>query len=348
MKTIKPHISGGERSRTLFVLAALVAFALALLGSTACQAEAGSSAYPWPVKPFDKPHPIRGSFGDPRTVFNVPPSVSGLMTGGGKFNFHFGVDIWAPNGTPVFPVRDGTVTRVERAAPREYVEVDASGGHVFQYWHIKAVVRPGDRVRAGETVLGPILAPFEHVHFAELRNGQAVNPLASGHLTPYEDATRPEVASISVRATETGPALLPSFVSGRVILVAEAYDTRQLAIPGVWQPMPVTPSRVAWQLETLAGETVAGGVAADFRSVTPPGDQFWSYYARGTYQNMAVFGPRYSWGQPGCFLFKLTRSSFDTRRVPDGVYDLVVSVADIRGNTGSKSLRITIHNRAGW
>ena len=27
---------------------------------------AGAGAYGWPLKPFDKPHPIRGSFGDPR------------------------------------------------------------------------------------------------------------------------------------------------------------------------------------------------------------------------------------------------------------------------------------------
>ena len=63
---------------------------------------------------------------------------------------------------------------------------------------------------------------------------------------------------------------------------------------------------------------------------------------------MSVFGPRYSWGQPGCFLFKLTRAHFDTSNVRNGVYDLVVRARDIRGNTSSKTLRLTIHNRAGW
>ena len=50
---------------------------------------------------------------------------------------------------------------------------------------------------------------------------------------------------------------------------------------------------------------------------------------------MSVFGPHYSWGQPGCFLFKLTRTPFDTQSVRDGVYDLVVTVTDIRGNHSS-------------
>ena len=131
-------------------------------------------------------------------------------------------------------------------------------------------------------------------------------------------------------------------------MIAEAYDTRQQRIPGVWQPMPVAPARVAWRLERLGGKTAARGIAADFRESLPSNDRFWSYYARGTYQNMSVFGPRYSWGQPGCFLFKLIRTPFDTRTVPDGVYDLVVTVTDIRQNTSSKALRLTIHNRAGW
>src|ERR1700730_14677417 len=29
---------------------------------------AGPFAYHWPIKPFDRQHPIRGDFGDPRTV----------------------------------------------------------------------------------------------------------------------------------------------------------------------------------------------------------------------------------------------------------------------------------------
>lgn len=192
------------------------------------------------------------------------------------------------------------------------------------------------------------MAPREHVHFAELQGGRVVNPLARGHLTPYIDRTRPEVASISLRRTETGSALFANNVGGRVVMIAEAYDTRQLRIPGVWQPMPVTPAVVAWRLKTIRGKPAARGIAADFRRYTPPNGSFWSYYARGTYQNMSVFGPRYSWGQPGRFLFKLTRSPFDTSSVPDGVYDLVVTATDIRGNASSKSLRLTIHNGAGW
>ena len=319
-----------------------------LTSGPARQASAASGAYQWPLKPFDQPHPIRGSFGDPRTIFTTPPTEDGLMTGGGKFAFHFGVDIWGPNGTAVYAVVSGTVGRVSHEKHREYVVIHTGNSRSFEYWHVRAFVRPGQRVEAGATVLGTIMAPFEHVHFAEIESGRPVNPLAAGHLTPYTDTTRPRIESISLRRTETGAALMASFVRGRVLMVAEAYDTRQLPVPGVWQPMPVAPALVAWELRQLSGKVAARGVAADFRRATPPNERFWSYYARGTYQNMSVFGPRYSWGQPGCFLFKLTRAPFDTSSVPDGVYDLLVRVTDIRGNTSSKALRLTIHNRAGW
>ena len=103
-------------------------------------------------------------------------------------------------------------------------------------------------------MLGTIMSPFEHVHFAELQNGRVINPLAAGHLTPYVDTTKPEVAAISLRNAETGPTLFPNVVRGRVLLIAEAYDTRQLPITGVWQPMPVAPARVDVAAESVRRE----------------------------------------------------------------------------------------------
>jgi murein DD-endopeptidase MepM/ murein hydrolase activator NlpD len=345
MSKLNSHIKSGERTRTLFVLLASLVSALLVLGvAPAPEATASAGGYQWPVKPFDQPHPIRGGFGDPRTVFSSSPTEESLMAGGGKFNFHFGVDIWAPNGTAVYPVVSGTVSGLSYAKHREYVEVLTADGRSFQYWHIWAAVRLGQSAEAGETILGRIMKPFEHVHFAEIQNGRILNPLAIGHLTPYADTTKPEVESISLRRTETGSALMPNYVQGRILMVAEAYDTRQLRIPGVWQPMPVAPARIAWRLRGMSRKTVARGLAADFRTSVPSNAAFWSYYARGTYQNMSVFGSHYSWGQPGCFLFKLTHSAFDTESVRDGVYDLIVTATDIAGNSSSKSLRLTVHN----
>ena len=63
---------------------------------------------------------------------------------------------------------------------------------------------------------------------------------------------------------------------------------------------------------------------------------------------MSVFGKHYSYMQPGRYLYRLSRSPLDTRTLNDGVYDLVVTVTDIRGNSTHDSLRFTVHNRFGW
>jgi hypothetical protein len=78
------------------------------------------------------------------------------------------------------------------------------------------------------------------------------------------------------------------------------------------------------------------------RQTIPSNGLYWSVYARGTFQNMSVFGSHYSWLEPGCFLFKLTTSAFDTTRLRDGVYNLVVTqptsaATTARSRAGSRS-----------
>ena len=93
------------------IIALLAAVELAAAASPAARPASASAtsseSYGWPVKPFDRRHPVRGSFGDPRTVFTAPPTTAGVLHGAGQFSFHEGVDISAPNGTAVYPVRDG-------------------------------------------------------------------------------------------------------------------------------------------------------------------------------------------------------------------------------------------------
>jgi hypothetical protein len=302
------------------------------------------SGFGYPVKPFDREHPIRGGFGDPRTQFHGPPTLDSVLHGAGSFSFHQGVDLSAPNGTAVYPVVDGTV----RTVTREWVGV-RSGDRGFEYWHIRPLVKVGQRVEARKTVLGHILRPAGHVHLTEYEHHRVVNPLAPGRLTPYHDTTRPTVRSISFRHTDTGPELLPSFVRGSVEIVVDAQDMPSVPVSGAWHDLPVAPALVTWRIRSIAGRTVVPRqVAVDYRTTVPSNSAFWQVYARGTYQNMSVFGPHYSYLQRGCFLFKLTPRPFDTHRLRDGVYDLVVTASDIRGNSRSATLRFTVHNRAGW
>jgi murein DD-endopeptidase MepM/ murein hydrolase activator NlpD len=302
------------------------------------------TSYCWPVTPFDQPHPVRGGFGDPRMVFNDPPVPKTVLTGGGSFQFHFGVDVSAPDGTSAFPVLSGTVTHVED----DWIQVGVDGQRSFQYWHLDAAVKVGQHVDARTTLLGTIKTDAGHVHLSELSNGSYINPLIAGHLTPYADTTAPVVEAISFRATD-GSAALPGFLRGQFDMIAEVYDFPSVPVPGPWHGMPVAPALLTWRIVDLDGlAVVPEKTAVDFRTTFPPNNLFWSHYARGTYQNMCVFGPHYSWGQPGCYLFRLTPTPFDTKTIPDGVYDLVVTATDIAGNQGSRSLRLTVHNRPGW
>jgi murein DD-endopeptidase MepM/ murein hydrolase activator NlpD len=346
MKTASTYQVRSARHCILLLIVAATALALGPNGtrSTATAAPGGPSSYGWPVKPFDRQHPIRGYFGDPRTIFRAPPTPRGVLSGDGSFGFHQGVDISAPNGTPVYPVRSGVVSSVSH----EWVRV-ASDGTTFEYWHIGPQVRVGQTVEARVTVLGRVLKPAEHVHLTEIEGGRAVNPLVPGRLTPYRDTTRPHVRSITLRKTATGGELFPSFVRGRIHFVVDAVDTPAVRVPGNWADLPVTPVRITWHIARWNGKVaVREHVARDVTAGLPSNGAFWRTYARGTYQNMAVFRPHYSFLQQGAYLFRLTPTAFDTRKLRDSVYDLVVTATDTFGNRDSLSLRFTVHNRPGW
>jgi Peptidase family M23 len=332
MSTLSAHLSRGVQPRKLVVLGVALVAILVAASLAAPRASAAGTGYQWPVKPFDRPHPVRANFGDPRTTFFGPPTQRGLMSSDGVFAFHFGVDIAVPDGTAVYPVRSGA------ASVRGLtVIVDSGDGFATEYWHIVPTVTNGQKVIAYETVLGHVLKGYEHVHFTEDDHGRPVNPLAPGHLGPYDDTTAPIVHSISFRQSEIGPDLLPESVHGRVVLIAHAYDMPAEPVPGDWNDLPVAPALLTWRLERCkdARVVVRERTAFDVRTTLPPNPSFWQHYARGTRQNMATFDRQRAWMEPGTYLYKLTPRPFDTTSLPNGIYRLVVTVADIRGNASS-------------
>jgi hypothetical protein len=301
----------------LFVVAA----AVVLLG-TAAPAHA---SYGWPIKPFHEQHAVRAYFGDPR--------IAGHDEAGGAF--HFGIDISAPDGTPVYATIDGTVTI--QAGHGDTVTVSAGGGTVHEYWHVVPSVHTGQHAVAYRTVVGHVQAPWGHVHFAETFGSVYVNPLRPDALTPYSDTTAPSVSRITFEhdGTPEGTRL-----SGAVDFVAQAQDELPMAPPKPWNDVPVTPALVEWTL-TGPGASAAGGgwhVAADFTGAKPKA-AFTSVYARWTRQNHGDLH-RHRFGR---YRFLLAHE-FDTRRLRNGTYRLVVRVADTRGNSSIKSRAFTIAN----
>ena len=275
-------------------------------------------SYGWPVKPFGRQHAIRGFFCDPRIA-------------AGSRSFHFGVDVSAPDGTPVYAVAPGTV---ELQGELNIAVVEPGAERSFAYWHVRPAVRSGQRV-ARRQLLGHIARGWGHVHLAERRDGRYWNPLRAGALTPFADHGAPVITRIV--AERRGAPLEADALTGVVSLVAEAHDVPPISAPPPWRRLPVTPALVRWRLVRRGRHVIPWRVAADFRTTLPPKSRFGAIYARGTRQNHP--------DEPGRYRFKLA-AAWDTRDHPDGRYRLDVEAADIRGNASRRNLVLVVLNES--
>jgi murein DD-endopeptidase MepM/ murein hydrolase activator NlpD len=256
-------------------------------------------AYGWPVKPFNRQHPVRAFLDDPRIGHE------------GGTAFHFGIDVAAPDGTPVYAV-EGGILYLSRGS----LSVASGPHHEFGYWHVRAAagLRQHQIVHKHQR-LGTIATGWGHVHFAERLHDEYVNPLRPGALGPYTDPVPPTVADIRVAPHGT------SFQ-----LVAHAYDTTWPPVPGPWTNEPVTPALLRWRI----GSDGAWHVTADFRERMLDRNLFASVYAPETRQNHQ--------GRPGAYAFFLSHAW----KPADGSYDIEVEAADTRGNRAVGSIRITV------
>ena len=270
-------------------------------------------AYDWPIKPFGRQHPVRGYLNDPRS--------------GRKLSFHFGIDICAPDGTPVHAVAPGQVVR---ESGRAVAVVGAT--RTFGYWHIVPAVANGEFVAKGQ-LLGHVASTWGHVHFAEWRAGRYRNPLRRGGIHPYADRTKPTIVSIGF--FRPGRALSPERVSGKVEVIVEAYDTPPRPAPAPWTGLPVTPALIRWRITRGRRIVVPWHTAIDSRLVIEPPERIKEVYAPGTRQNHP--------NRAGCYRFYLRRA-WRTSQIADGEYRFEVAASDTRGNRTAKALEFTVAN----
>jgi hypothetical protein len=270
--------------------------------------------YSWPLEPFDRPHPVRANFNDPR--------ISGDSRA-----FHFGIDISAPDGTPVYAVAGGTVHLEDARA----ISV-AAGGVDFGYWHVVPAVKHRQRVTRHQ-LLGHVDAPWLHVHFAERRNGMYRNPLRKAGLTPWRDTTRPVVTAVSFLVD--GHELNPDLVRGAVDVVVEAFDLPPVPVPAPWNDLPVTPARLRWRVLRDGRVVRKWHTPIDFTQTLLPPERFPAIYAPGTRQNHA--------GDPGRYRFFLAHT-WSTHRLPDASYVLEVEASDLGGNADVHRQEFTLAN----
>lgn len=320
----------------------------------------------WPVRPHDRPHPIRGSFLDPR-----PDRALGAI-------YHDGVDIavrddrparGAPRGRThrVYAIEGGRVTAATRPGVRGLVDA----GH-FRYEHVEALVRVGDTVAAGQQVAWTWFDSW-HVHLGEFvfppGGGRLlVNPLRpGGKVRPYVDAAPPDLREIRYyapatpawkRRPNTSVALLPQAgtrldkrrLAGKVDVRVRLSDPQSFIgwfadLP--WLAAPHHPFRLAVTV-TRVGD---GSVVLDrdvFRSeqmITMPAGQ---HYAPGTDQNLPANGCMRLHRTVRCdgvYWFRVfPRPYWDTTRLPNGRYRLRIRAWDVAGNVATAEPEVTIAN----
>ncbi len=100
----------------------------------------------------------------------------------GDYRFHYGVDLSAPQGTPIYASRGGqvTTTAYEAGGAGYYVSINHLDGFATRYLHMTHyIVSPGQYVAAGQVIgycgsTGGSTGP--HLHFSVYYNGTAVNP----------------------------------------------------------------------------------------------------------------------------------------------------------------------------
>jgi hypothetical protein len=261
-------------------------------------------SYGWPVKPFDRQHAVRGFFNDPRI-------------GEGSESFHFGIDVAAPNRTPVYAVAPGHADHLNSRA----VGVYTSPGRGFEYWHVVPVIRPGTSIRLHQ-LLGYVEKPWAHVHFAEVVNGEYVNPLRRGGLGPFLDDTAPTIAAVGLARRDR--ALASAAVGSRVDLVVDAFDTTPIRVqPEWWADLPVTPVLLRWRLVGRRGVVVNWTNGVDSRYARLQPSRYREIYGSRTRQNH----PRL----PGRYCFHLARG-WSVGSLHAGTYTLEVQAWDTGGN----------------
>jgi len=167
LNLLSNKIAGGQRQDIDTVLGQV---------SRGVQAVAASQTEPAPTSIFD-PLAGTGTYSGGSGSYGVPRS-------GGRT--HRGIDIAAPEGTPVHSIKPGTVTYVgTQDLGGKVVVVTHDDGSMSSYMHLSAwSVSQGDRVQTG-SVLGQVgqtgNAEGPHLHFSYQQTaGSYVDPLTVG------------------------------------------------------------------------------------------------------------------------------------------------------------------------
>ncbi len=192
----QPPVPFEFRRAHLFAVVVVITALAAGLGLAESSADVGRAALPTRLVPGTAPALVIPRAARPPGVAHVHPVEGRVDYGEAAARFgnnrgdhvHEGQDVFAPIGTPVVAVADGVVLESGGGDARgNYVAIyEPRARRTYVYLHMEAapLVKPGQRVRAGQRVgrlgcTGSCFGP--HLHF-EVRRGRgsqrhAIDPL---------------------------------------------------------------------------------------------------------------------------------------------------------------------------
>jgi len=305
----------------------------------------GSSG--WPLAPVHTPHPIRGSFNEPRT----------------DANRHFGVDIQAlRDSAPVYSIAPGVVLSIQDT----HIAVGTLG-HYYTYWHVRPLggVAKGVRVAAHQ-LIGWTMVRSRHVHMAEwyapcgyvdprrptgaLRTPQNVEWPRIGPIrafAAYANAFIPlTIGSDPAGLVDPDPERSLTDLRGKVDFRASITDMPVLRMR--YQPqIPLMVAAIRGYLAPATNRLLHIGPiyhVYDGARLFNPTAGIWHAWAFGTYRTNDCYmpwhgtcGADYVWHASG-------RYGIDFKTIPDGNYQFCVQAITINAERTYRCTPITVHH----
>lgn len=282
----------------------------------------GQNQYPWPVTPFFNSHDITGSFCEYRST-----TIPG--------HFHNGTDIPMPDGSPVYPVRDGIVSTIDPQGSDAYVRVQDKA-----YVHImpNPALSVGDSVFASQTILGHILTGQGHVHFTNGYVGSEMNSLLlNSGLTPFNDPWPPIIRYVRFYQNNTTNEFPTNQLSGRVDVIVKVDE--QTGPPGSpTSRLNNGTYKIGYKIlradsDTVVYEPPNGGLR--FKFDTKPSN---SYIDIVYFQSLS---------STSSHVYQVTNdiwqdNYWDTGNLPEGDYVVMVFTEDTRQNTDTAYVPVTV------
>ncbi|MFZ4619811.1 MAG: T9SS type A sorting domain-containing protein [Bacteroidota bacterium] len=308
-------------------------FVLISLLITSLASAQDTISYQWPVTPFNTQQTITGTFCEFRNTLTAN-------------HFHNGTDVPKADGSPVYPMLNGSITAISPSSvsgTSAYVRVEGTVNGVFKsiaYVHIEPIptLTVGQSVTTGVTILGNILSGMGHTHIVDGRFDSENNALRKvGGLEPYNDIWSPKVISVKFYQDNSDVQFTNNKVYGLFDIVAQMVEVNAAATPNSGSTSNNGVYQTGYKIYSANRESVAynpgvNGVRYKF-DWKPNDDNANVVYTLTSTTSEHIYYLTNGIGNIGTSkLQSVGNSAFSSALLPAGPYQAMVYARDTHGN----------------